>query len=474
MVDPHYLSSKIGVSRMQLRTIGRNMRHHWISTVAVVLVALVLVTAAHFSTSKPSYTSQTSIVFTSRAFESFRDPDSATAYTTSLIQSYTNYLQSANVLNPIAEKAGNGVEGSALQQSVQLKPGPLMLQISYENTDRGTADLVVRELVSAVRRAVSTTTPAANGTPMLQIVQAGVITDQVPGTGRSIPRSLVIGLVIGVIIGLVHLFLRALLDSRVRDVEDVLEVTDASVLGALGDPADSSEGIAVLAHNLGFVAPREGVHSVLLVSSVPGEGAGATALGAADALAASGTRTLLIDADLRGREVTRLAVNDTGSGTGNGTESGNRNGTGTGAGSGTGGARGLSDLLAERAGLSDVVTHREGVADLLAAGSRVGNPAELLAGGGLDSALARLGADYDVVVLAGAPLLTGSDSLVIAPRVAATVPVVGLGRVRKPDLLQAVELLDASGVVPGGVVLTGTGRAAGRDPYSALGTATAR
>lgn len=450
---------------MQLRTIGRNMRHHWISTVAVALVALVLVTAAHFSTSKPSYTSQTSIVFTSRAFESFRDPDSATAYTTSLIQSYTNYLQSAGVLNPIAEKAGDGVEGSALQQSVQLKPGPLMLQISYENTDRDTADLVVRELVSAVRRAVSSTTPAANGTPMLQIVQAGVITDQVPGTGRSIPRSLAIGLVIGVVIGLVHLFLRALLDSRVRDVEDVLEVTDASVLGALGDPTASSEGIAVLAHNIGFIAPREGVRSVLMVSAVPGEGAGAAALGAADALAASGTRTLLIDADLRGQEATLLATS--------GAESGTGTGNGTTSGSGSGEARGLSDLLAERAALSAVVSHREGAADLLSAGSRVGNPAELLAGAGLDSALTRFGADYDIVVLTGAPLLTGSDSLVIAPRVAATVPVVGLGRVRKPDLLQAVELLDASGVVPGGVVLTGTGRATGRDPYSALGTATA-
>jgi len=408
---------------MQLRTVGRNMRHHWMSSVIVVLVSIVLVSVAHFSISEPSYTSQTSIVFTSKAFENFRDPDSATAYTTSLIQSYSNYLQSANVLTPIAEKAGDGLESSALQQSVQLKPGPLMLQISYENTDKDTAELVVRELVSAVRQAISATTPAADNTPMLQIVQAGVLTDQVPGTGRSVPRSLAIGLIIGLVIGLVHLFVRALLDGRVRDVEDVVEVTDASVLGALHDPAGSDEGIATLAHNLGFIVPRDGVRSALLVPSVPGEEAGTAALRAADALAASGTRTLLIDAD--------------------------------------------------RAALGTVVTHREGAADLLPAGSRVGNPTELLAGPGLGSALTQLGAEYGVIVLAGAPMLSGSDSLVIASRVAATVPVVRLGKVRKADLLQAVELLDASGVVPGGVVLTGTGRATGRDPYSALGTATA-
>lgn len=423
------------------------MRHHWMSSVIVVLVSIVLVSVAHFSISEPSYTSQTSIVFTSKAFENFRDPDSATAYTTSLIQSYSNYLQSANVLTPIAEKAGDGLESSALQQSVQLKPGPLMLQISYENTDKDTAELVVRELVSAVRQAISATTPAADNTPMLQIVQAGVLTDQVPGTGRSVPRSLAIGLIIGLVIGLVHLFVRALLDGRVRDVEDVVEVTDASVLGALHDPAGSDEGIATLAHNLGFIVPRDGVRSALLVPSVPGEEAGTAALRAADALAASGTRTLLIDADLRGREATLLA--------------------------GAGESTGLSDLLADRAALGTVVTHREGAADLLPAGSRVGNPTELLAGPGLGSALTQLGAEYGVIVLAGAPMLSGSDSLVIASRVAATVPVVRLGKVRKADLLQAVELLDASGVVPGGVVLTGTGRATGRDPYSALGTATA-
>ncbi|WP_051238552.1 polysaccharide biosynthesis tyrosine autokinase [Acidipropionibacterium jensenii] len=414
----------------------------------VAVISAMVVGIAHFATSRPTYTSQASIIFTSNAFESFRDPDSAASYTTSLIQSYSNYLQSASVLDPIASKVGGTVSASSLQQSIQLSPSPMLLTIEFENGDRDTADTVVKELVATVRSAVGTVSPTADKTPVLQIVKSSVLTDAVPGTDRSASRSGAIGLLIGIVIALVYLFLRAILDTRVRDVEDVMALCDASVLGALPDPISSDDEASVLAHNLRFTAPRDGVRSVLLASTVPGEASGSAALHAADSLAASGTRTLLVDADLRGREVTEL--------------------------SGAGAAAGLSDVLAGRAELDDAVTAREGRADLLTAGSAVGNPAELLSGAALADALASLGSRYDTIILAGAPVLSGSDSLLISAAVAASVPVIGIGKVKRSDLAQHIELLGMSEAKLGGVVLTGVRRVSAKNPYSPLATAASR
>ncbi|AXE39988.1 polysaccharide biosynthesis tyrosine autokinase [Acidipropionibacterium virtanenii] len=425
------------------------MRHYWISAVVLALISTVVVGFVHYSTSKPTYTSNADVVFTSRAFESFRDPDSAASYTTSLVQTYSNYLQSPSVLGPIAHSIDPAMNASNLKQGIEFTPGPMLLQLSYESGSKAQGDKVMKALTDEVRRAVGQTPTTSDKTPVIEIARTSVSTTQVAGTTASLTRSGAIGLLIGLVIGLVYLFLRALLDTRVRSVDAVMEVTDSSVLGALPKAVGVGTDVTVLARNLRFIAPRDGARTVLLASSVPGEGAGEVALRAADELAGTGDRVLLIDADLRGHQATTAA--------------------------GASG-EGLADVLAGRAEASDVIVTRETSrhegAALLPAGSAVGNPAELLAGEKPAATLAALAGDYDEVILAGAPILSGSDSLLIAPLVAATVPVIGLGRVNRSDLVECLELLDAGDATLGGVVLTGVTRpTSGKDPYSPLATA---
>lgn len=420
------------------------MSHYWISAVIVAVISAVVVGFAHYSTSKPTYSSHADIVFTSRAFESFRDPDSAAAYTTSLVQTYSNYLQSPTVLGPIAHSIDPSMNAANLKQAIDFTPGTMLLQLSYESGSKAQGDKVMTALTDEVRKAVGQTPTTSDRTPVIEITRTSIATTQVAGTTASLARSGAIGALIGLVAGLVYLFLRALLDTRVRTVDAVMEVADSSVLAALPAPVDAGTDVAVLARNLRFVTARNGARSVLLTSATPGEGAGQVALRAADELAAGGDRVLLVDADLRGHAATTAA--------------------------GAGG-EGLADVLAGRAEPGDVVAHRDGAA-LLPAGSPVGNPAELLAGERFGATLTTLAQDYDEVILAGAPVLSGSDSLLIAPLVAATVPVIGLGRVTRPDLTETVELLEASGATTGGIVLTGVTRpVSGKDPYSPLATA---
>lgn len=431
---------------MQLRAVVKNARHYWISAVVVAVVAAVAVAVVDFVTTRPAYTTNADIVFNSQAFESFNNPDAASAYTTAMVQTYSNYLQSPSVLGPVARSIDPGMNAANLKQGIEFTPGPGLLQLSYETDDPTKGAKVMRALTAQVRLAVEQTT-AGSRTPAIGIAKVSIGTAQVSGTNSSVPRSTAIGLLIGIVIALIYLFLRALLDTRVRDVEAVIEVTDASVLAALPSRLDESTDMSALAHNLGFVPPRDGARSVLITSSVPGEGAGAIGLRAADAMAGAGS-VVLVDADLRGHEASGLAgVN----------------------------GRGLSDVLAGRADAGDVVVQRKGAADLLPAGSAVGNPAELLAADALGTAVAGLAARYDTVIVTAAPVRSGSDSLLVAPQLAATVPVIGLGRVTRGSLSEALELLDAGGARIGGVVLTGVSRpASATNPYAPLANAAAR
>lgn len=420
------------------------MRHYWISAVVIAVISAVVVGVAHYSTSKPTYSSNADVVFTSRAFESFRDPDSAASYTTSLVQTYSNYLQSPSVLGPIAKSIDPHMNAANLKQSIEFTPGTMLLQLSYESGSQAQGDKVMKALTDEVKKAVGQTPTTSDKTPVIEISRTSIATTQVAGTSASLGRSGAIGGLIGLVIGLVYLFLRALLNTRVRSIDDVLEIADSSVLAALPRPVDAGTDVAVLARNLRFIAPRDGARTVLLASATPGEDAGRVALRAADELAASGDRVLLVDADLRGHAASTAA--------------------------GASG-EGLADVLAGRAEAADVVAARDGAA-LIGAGSQVGNPAELLAGERLGAVLGALAADYDEVIVAGAPVLSGSDSLLIAPLVAATVPVIGLGRVTRPELTETLELLESGEATVGGVVLTGVTRpASGKDLYSPMATA---
>ena len=52
---------------MQLRSLARNLRHMWLSSLIIFVIASVVIGAVHFATSKPSYQVEGDVVFTSKA-----------------------------------------------------------------------------------------------------------------------------------------------------------------------------------------------------------------------------------------------------------------------------------------------------------------------------------------------------------------------------------------------------------------------
>jgi polysaccharide biosynthesis transport protein len=165
-----------------------------------------------------------------------------------------------------------------------------------------------------------------------------------------------------------------------------------------------------------------------ITSAVPGEGKSVTAVNLSIALAATGTRTLLIDGDLRRGKLHELLA--------------------------AGAGPGFSDLITRQNSVDQVVqTTRMPNLFLIAAGPRIPNIAEQLLSFGFGSLLVDLNQHFDFIVVDTPPVLAADDALTIAAATEWTMFVVRLGYSRPPHSHLAVDDLLARQIQVAGVVV---------------------
>ena len=416
---------------MQLRTVMRNMARMWRSSLIVFVIAAIVLGALSYALAKPKYRVEGDVLFSSQAFHAFDTPDAAATYTTSLVTTYGTYAKSASLLDEVGQSVSPQIDGATLQQAVVISTAPMMVSVSFMDSDKDRATAVVKTITDSLQEQVKKSAPDVDGKPALSVANSSVITTQVADSAPSAKRSALIGVLGGLVLALLVLLVRALASTRIGDVADLADVTDSSILGVIPRKGSTAQGggelEAVLGRNLSFVPPKDGLRTVLLAPSLASEDASTVTLAAADRLHADGHSVVVVDADLRRATATKAA--------------------------GVTSSAGLSDLLAGRATLQQATYDRSG-APIVAAGTTGGNAAELLATETFAQTLAELGREYDTVLLVGAPLLTYTDSSVIAAQVASVVPVVQSGTVRRSQLQQTLESLDLCRAHVGGLVLT--------------------
>lgn len=416
---------------MQLRTVMRNMARMWRSSLIVFVIAAIVLGALSYALAKPKYRVEGDVLFSSQAFHAFDTPDAAATYTTSLVTTYGTYAKSASLLDEVGQSVSPQIDGATLQQAVVISTAPMMVSVSFMDSDKDRATAVVKTITDSLQEQVKKSAPDVDGKPALSVANSSVITTQVADSAPSAKRSALIGVLGGLVLALLVLLVRALASTRIGDVADLADVTDSSILGVIPRKGSTAQGggelEAVLGRNLSFIPPRDGLRTVLLAPSLASEDASTVTLAAADRLHADGHSVVVVDADLRRATATKAA--------------------------GVTSSAGLSDLLAGHATLQQATYDRSG-APIVAAGTTVGNAAELLATETFAQTLAELGREYDTVLLVGAPLLTYTDSSVIAAQVASVVPVVQSGTVRRSQLQQTLESLDLCRAHVGGLVLT--------------------
>ncbi|HEX9315305.1 MAG TPA: CpsD/CapB family tyrosine-protein kinase, partial [Actinomycetota bacterium] len=234
------------------------------------------------------------------------------------------------------------------------------------------------------------------------------------------------------------------IDNRILSREEIeLALAPLPILAAIPEASRSrkrtlffsenesshvAESFRILRTNAQFFSVNEPLGRVLVTSPHGKDGKTTVAVNLAASLAASGLRTVLVEADLRRPCASTYFELPP--------------------------APGLSDVLVGRSELSEAI-RATGVANLLLvpAGTVPPNPSELLGSKPMVSILDELAADGSVVVLDSPPALVVTDAAVLAAQTDEIVLVVRAGRTHRDGAREVKRLFERIGAPIVGVVI---------------------
>lgn len=440
---------------MDLRDYLKVLRLRWLSIVIVCASVLVVSSAVTLLLPK-QYTATTRLFFAVQGSDTVADLAQGSTFTEKQMVSYAEVATSPLVLDKVVAQLRLPISSSALAQGITATAptNTVILEISATSRSGSQAAQIVNSIAEQLTIVTGELSPQGPG--KTQAVKATILAKAMTPSSPSspvVPRNLALGLALGLMFGIGTALLRNVLDTKVRSELDVESVTDSSILGVIpfdsgapshpvtmhDDPLGArSEAVRRLRTNLQFVEVASQAKSILITSSIPGEGKTTTAMNLGVSLADAGMKVILIDADLRRPTLAQYL--------------------------GLEGGVGLTTVLIGRAKAEDVV-QQLGTKGLyvLPAGQVPPNPSELLGSKAMLALLAELSEQYDIVLLDSAPLLPVTDGVILSKSAGGTLVVVGAERTNKSQLHDALDSLTTVGANVMGIVLN---KAARRDTSS--------
>ncbi|OGU02612.1 MAG: hypothetical protein A2W29_10630 [Gemmatimonadetes bacterium RBG_16_66_8] len=270
--------------------------------------------------------------------------------------------------------------------------------------------------------------------------------------GRTPWQTAMLGLLVGLLLGFGAAFLLEYLDQTIKSAADVERALGVPVLGQIPDdqrlargnshrgtvgiitqlPHDepSAEAFRALRTNVTFVGAERPLQLISVTSPGPGEGKSTTAANLAVALAQSGQRTLLVDADLRRPQVHRAfsLVQEPG----------------------------LTDVLIGRVPAREAIRPEvQPQLDVLPSGPAPPNPSELLGSHAMHALIGELRRSYDYIVMDTPPTLPVTDAAVVASAADGAILVLKSGDTEEVPAQRALEQLRRVHARVAGAVLNG-------------------
>lgn len=399
--------------------------------VGVVALAVVGLAVAALQLVEPVYESESTLVLSSTAEDDF----SFFFALESIVPVYANAARTRTTRELAEEELGSDLADI----SVETFEGTPIIEIKARSPDpekaRDSAQAVSDALLEQVRRG----TVGLESLEVTQIDEPAVSTDPVfPQTELTLAVAAVLGLAFGVGAA----FVRESLTSRVETSEALSELAGVPVYGEIRTAKDVEklrspdqlttnaryrgllESLRDLRTNLRFA--ENGQRSVVITSPEGRHGKTTVAFGLAVTFARAGTRTVLVDGDLRrGRIAEMLKLPR---------------------------APGLMDAL--RGAPLESVLRRSSMEnlDVLPGGLLAEDPGEMLLMQ-FANVLRQLEEMYDVVVLDTTPLIPVNDARVMASFAETTVIVASAEATKRRQVREAVERLSLVSVRPTAMVL---------------------
>ncbi|WP_168165446.1 polysaccharide biosynthesis tyrosine autokinase, partial [Brachybacterium sp. HMSC06H03] len=457
---------------MELQQYLTILKERW-STAAIAAVLVLAVVSTLTLTRTPTYTATNRVFVQTEAGGSVSERSSGVNFASQQIITYADLAKTPIVLDPVIEELGLDLTADELADriSTTIPEDTLIIDITASSVDPEVASAIANATSESLRTQVSaleapTQEAAATGTTEegLEAVPSTVELTEISAAATpsspaspNIPRDLALGVLLTLLAGLAAAVVRDFLDNRVRRPADIEALYDLPVIGSIPS-VHSSQNVALIAAqkpssvqaeayrelrtNLHFMLTADRMNTLLVTSSLSGEGKSSTAINLAQVLAQAGGRVLLVDADLRRPSLaTELGLERT---------------------------VGLTTVLIGDVELDDVTQPLETAGlDVLTSGPIPPNPSELLGSEAMRSLLEAASEAYDYVVVDTAPLLAVTDAVALSRFVDGSLVVAQSDRVKKQQLGEALAKMDSVDARVLGVVVNNAPRDV-RDVYTYL------
>lgn len=391
----------------------------------------------------PTYASTSSVIITLPRSSGVNEALQGVQLSSQLLQSYAALATSLTAAERIRSHLGLNDSPEAIRSRIVATPrsGTLFLDVGAIDTDpqraQSISDAATLVLIDEINRLERN---------KLDKVEASVV-DQARVGIRVGPRAkvnLAIGLLLGLTVGVALALLLEALDRTVKTPDQASELFGTPLLGMVpklkagalnaGSTADqplspAGEAYRTLRTAVRFVDLDRPLRTLLVTSPSAAEGKTTTATNLAVALAQSGERVILVDADLRrGRVVQELGLPE---------------------------GVGLTSVITRSTSLEDALQDWRGLLHVLGSGPLPPNPSEILGSQLMVGVLEELHRYADVIVIDSAPLLPVTDSVALATQVDGVILVARAGKTQRSAAAEAWRRLDGVGANLVGCVLNG-------------------
>jgi capsular exopolysaccharide synthesis family protein len=189
----------------------------------------------------------------------------------------------------------------------------------------------------------------------------------------------------------------------------------------------SAESYKSIRTSLKYLSVDKPIKTIVITSSVPGEGRTTIAGNLAFCLSESGNKVLIVDCDLRRPSLhKKFRISN---------------------------LKGITDCLIDKDNLKDSIQELNSKLSVISAGTIHPNPAEILDSRNFEKFLKDIGIDYDYIILDTPPLLAVTDASILAGKADATIMVVKYGKTREKTLnLGYKELTKVNAKVVGSIL----------------------
>lgn len=421
---------------MDLQIYMRIVRKHW-GTIPLVTFAVVALAAALTYLMPKSYESQLQFFVSTVDTSDNSQLAQGSNFLQQRVKSYSQLVTAPVVLEPVIKHVGLNDTPTDLARRVTatIPPDTVLIDVTVNERGPRQAQKIAQSIGEQFPKTVADLERVSpkSASPVKVTVTKAPTFEPDPTSPKPV-RNLAVGFLLGLVLGVATVLLRQVLDVKVRTKEDIESLTEnIAVIGSIpfdsnaarnplllgtGPLSTRSESFRGLRTNLAFVGTAERARTIVMTSSLPGEGKTTTAANLGVVLAESGASVCLIEADLRRPRLLDYF--------------------------GLEGSVGLTDLLIGRADLADILQpYGKHQLSLLGAGQIPPNPSELLGSPAMRECLQELSEKFDYVLLDAPPMLPVTDSAVLSTLTDGAVVVVGSGLVTKDQLATALGGLEA-------------------------------